>query len=145
VKLFGWGGTRLTPLSTVVAVFSLLVVAGCTSPAVTSAGPSVEIAERPLPHQAPFFVPPGAVVACAGVGLQAVLRGNPNDPRVAWLINPDGSRFDVVWPAGYRARFAPRLEVLDAAGNVVIRDGDPVSGGCVTDQPRVLLLEPPFK
>jgi hypothetical protein len=63
---------------------------------------------------------------------------------LAWLVNNLGTRHDVVWPAGYRARFIPKLEVLDADGTVVLREGDPVTGACVTSEPGVYLLMPPF-
>jgi hypothetical protein len=85
---------------------------------------------------------------CAGVGLDAVLHGSPTDPRVAWLDNNMGGtpRMEVSWPAGYRARFNPNLEVLDENGNVVIREGDAVTGACGNNPDTgMLYLEPPFK
>ena len=69
---------------------------------------------------------------CRGIGLDATLTGDPGDPRVAWLIGRGGDRIDVVWPAGFRARFSPLIEILDPSGTVVLRDGDPVTGGCTT-------------
>jgi hypothetical protein len=94
---------------------------------------------------------------CAGVGLDAVLRGSPGDPRVAWLevnlpagyspeASTSGPEPTVVWPAGYRARFAPNVEILDASGNVVLRDGDHIDGACGNDpDTNTLYLEPPFQ
>ena len=91
---------------------------------------------------------------CGGVGLDAVVRGSPTDPRVVWLenrIHAPGQgyvpRLEAVWPAGYRARFTPTLEVVDGWGNVAIRDGDPVTGAC---GPRggslsELVMVPPFR
>jgi len=67
-------------------------------------------------------VPPDRL--CLWVGLDATLRGDPDDPDVAWLAYP-GGRVEVVWPPGYRARFAPRLEILDPRGRVVLREGQP--------------------
>ena len=107
-------------------------------------GPSLATGEIALPTAAPLVLPSGAVEACGGVGISAVLRGDPHDPRVAWLVN-NGTRVNITWPPGYRARFVPALEVLDAAGNVVLHDGDPVTGACVTADPDLLHLEPPFK
>ena len=85
----------------------------------------------------------GTPMACAGVGLAAVLQGDPNDPQVAWLDSMmDGAgRQEVIWPAGYTARFTPDLEILDADGHVVIRGGDFVDGGCV-EGPKLLLMPP---
>jgi hypothetical protein len=87
--------------------------------------------------------------ACAGVGLDAVLRGSPSDPQVAWLESSMGgtlSRRDVTWPAGYHARFNPKIEILDENGNVVLRDGDAVEGACGYDPDTGwTYLQPPFK
>jgi hypothetical protein len=116
-----------------------------TPTAVNSLAPaeSLVLGEVVLPTEVPQVLPSGMTEACAGIGLDAVLHGAPNDPRVAWLINNLGTRIDAIWPVGYRARFAPTLEVLDAAGDVVLREGDPVTGGCVAGDGH-LLLEPPF-
>ncbi len=83
--------------------------------------------------------------ACAMIGFSAVLHGSATDPHLTWVVNDLGTRIDVLWPPGYRARFTPNLEVLDASGVVVARSGDPVGGGCGTGNPHVVLLEPPLK
>ena len=85
-----------------------------------------------------------AINPCAGVGLGATLAGSPTDPRVAWLVYSQGGRSEIVWPAGFTARFDPDLAVLDASGKVVYRAGDHIDGGCVVggvDSP--LLILPP--
>ena len=106
------------------------VLAGCApSPAPTST--------------AAFTLPtvPSADGACAGIGLMdTTLAGSPTDPRLAWLVQPGGKRLDVVWPPGFTARFVPALEILDAAGDVLLRAGDTVAGGCTGDP--YLLIEP---
>jgi len=133
-------------MSMVLALLALLSLSACASPV-----PSVSVFPLPsgeyvLPTEAPLDVPSGAAAVCAGMAINAVVRGDAADLRVAWLVDVDlGSRIDVVWPSGYRARFAPRLEVLDGAGTVVLRDGDHVTGGCVTGDGHLLLLNPPFK
>jgi hypothetical protein len=85
--------------------------------------------------------------ACAGVGLDAVLRGSPTDAMVAWLENTGtNARRDVTWPAGYHARFTPNIEILDQNGSVVLRDGDHVDGACgYNPDTGWTYLEPPFK
>lgn len=109
----------------VLVLVGALLLAGCES--VTSA-PS------PLPSGL-YAVPTidtGKFDACAGVGLaDARLTGSPEDPRVAWLTGKYG-RKDVVFPAAFTARFTPDLEILDAGGKVVARDGQVIEGGCVT-------------
>jgi hypothetical protein len=89
--------------------------------------------------------PPGVDAACAGVGLSAVLRGSPTDPSLAWIetFPGGGGRREVAWPAGFSARFAPGLEILDATGRVVLRDGDFIEGACGKIGDR-LLVSPPF-
>jgi hypothetical protein len=69
---------------------------------------------------------------CAGTGLDAVLHGSPTDPHIAWLTNNFSTppRLEIVWPAGYRARFDPDLEIVDENGNMVMREGDTVTGDC---------------
>jgi hypothetical protein len=72
---------------------------------------------------------------CAGVGLSAVLHGSPNYQHVAWLesnVRGDVRRTEVLWPAGYRARFSPSLEILNESGIVVLREGDAITAGCTT-------------
>jgi hypothetical protein len=102
-----------------------------------------------------YTVPPVWLgTMCAGVGVEATLHGDPSDPRIAWLENrlgvPEGTtgrRMDVVWPAGFRARFTPKLEVLDDLGQVVLREGDLVGGACGSpvDGSGFYYLTPPFK
>jgi hypothetical protein len=81
---------------------------------------------------------------CAGVGTEATLAGSRTDPRLAWMVDSQGGRHEIVWPRGFTARFDPDLAVLDASGKVVYRAGDKIDGGCVTggeDSP--LLILPP--
>jgi hypothetical protein len=71
--------------------------------------------------------------ACAGYGLaDALLRGDPKAPgEKVWLepIGPGARKPRLVtWPAGFRARFTPRLELIDASGLVVAREGDRLTG-----------------
>lgn len=70
---------------------------------------------------------------CAiGIGLDATLHGSASDARLTWAIDRStGIRLDLLWPHGYSARFLPSLEVLDASGRVVGREGDRIIGACV--------------
>jgi hypothetical protein len=78
--------------------------------------------------------------ACAGIGLQAALTGDPHDRRFAWLKDASsGGRIDVVFPPGFSARFTPNLEILNAADQVVGREGDPVEGGCIVGSGTLVL------
>jgi hypothetical protein len=102
---------------------------------------------RPNEYALPTNSVPAWLGMCGGVGLDAVVRGSPSDPRIAWLENHLGgtSRMEATWPAGYRARFTPRLEILDGWGNVMLRDGDTVSGSCASGESNGgQLLVPPF-
>ncbi len=135
-------------LAAVIAAVALLIcaalVAGCSSEPSPTPPPTERV--RPdgsiaLPGWTPPPVPSGIPVACGGVGFEAVLHGDPDDPRVTWLESiRNAQRIDVIWPAGYSARFSPELEVLDEGGGVAMRGGDPVDGGCVTGDPDVFLV-----
>jgi hypothetical protein len=80
---------------------------------------------------------------CAGVGTEATLAGSRTDPRLAWMVDPQGGRHEIVWPRGFTARFDPDLAVLDASGKVVYRAGDKIDGACVRGEDRPLLILPP--
>jgi hypothetical protein len=87
-----------------------------------------------------------ANAACAGVGLAAVIHGDPDDPDVVWLGGfPAGNdRLKVAFPAGYRAVFDPGLQIVDGAGRIQMREGDFVDGACGQPVPDHWLLAPPF-
>jgi hypothetical protein len=102
------------------------------------------------PSQGTFAIrtmpkPAGPNEICAGVGLDAQLHGDPTDARVAWLINRCGPPLQIVWPFGFSARFTPNLEILDADGNVVIREGGAVTGTCDNNADGSVYIIPPFK
>lgn len=134
----------VAPGQAAVDVSAVFDTGSCTIKVASSMTP-VASGEIALPTEPPIGLPPGTPVACAGIGISAVLHGDAADPHVAWLVNNLGTRINVTWPVGYRARFTPNLEVLDTDGLVVLREGAPVSGGCVTADVDVLHLEPPFK
>jgi hypothetical protein len=68
---------------------------------------------------------------CRGVGADLVIHGSATDPRVTRATGEDGDRrFEILWPVGYSARFVPGLQVLDASGTVVAREGDRLTGAC---------------
>lgn len=126
----------------VVVLAAIVLLAACSAPA-----PSASLlppGEFALPTEAPIELPSGAVEACGGIAIEARLHGDPADPHLAWLVDNSGLRREVVWPPGYRARFSPSLEVLAPTGVAVLREDDPVSAACVTGDPGILLLEPPF-
>jgi hypothetical protein len=76
---------------------------------------------------------------CAGAGYVGEFRlhGAADDPHLAWMIRPDGSRTELAWPVGFSARFSPTLEVLDGQGRVIASEGSVVQGGCATADPGV--------
>jgi hypothetical protein len=118
---------------------------GNTPSPIASPAAVLPAGEVALPALVRPSLEPGVEWGCAGIGLSdAVLHGDAQDPKVAWL-SLGSSRIDVLWPAGFRARFNPRLEVLDEAGTVIARERDPVWGGCTTATHNVLSMEPPFE
>ena len=117
----------LVRLGPVVALLSL-VTAGCYSSALPTATPipsgfidlAVELSPSFPPHD-------GSVIACGMSGFDdSVLHGSPSAADPVWLeaVARPGVKIAVRWPAGFRARFAPKLELLDPGGTVVARDGD---------------------
>lgn len=80
---------------------------------------------------------------CLFLSFEGVLRGDPEAERIAWLELPN-DRWEVVWPSGYRARFAPRLQILDQGGRVVIEEGGRVTSACAVGDPDTVLLRVPF-
>jgi hypothetical protein len=73
---------------------------------------------------------------CRGVGLDGILRGSANDARVLWMEDrATGERVELIWPAGYHARDDFGLEVLDDSGTFVGKEGDLVTGACITGAP----------
>lgn len=130
----GWQGCRrraIVERRRVLAVLVMLV------PLV-----SCSLAPTPSPHRLPTLASDNG--GCRDIGLSgAELAGSPEDPRVAWLDLDGGGRREIVWPPGFTARFTPQLEVLDAAGSIVFRAGDSISGGCTAgpaDNPAALLV-----
>lgn len=119
---------------------AVAIAAGCSS-TVPSVPPATPAIGTPLPTTA--FQPPqsGTPGPCAGVGLDAILHGDPSDPGLTWIVDRgSGLRTEALWPAGFSARFDPSLEVLDASGRVVHHEGDLIDGGCVTGDDRQILL-----
>lgn len=116
-----------------------------SAPALTPSSSVAALSPGELPLPTPPFVnnPPDI---CAGVGIGALLRGDAPDPALTWVEDTTThTRRDVVWPVGYRARFTPRLEVLDASGAVVLREGDLISGTCGITTDGRFYLAPPFR
>lgn len=109
-------------------VLAVMLVAGCSTTAPSPTLPTIQ------------------ANGCEGVGLlNATLAGDANDPHLAWLVQ-NGTRMDVVFPAGFTARFNPRLEIVDGSGAAVAHEGDVIDGACVTGpdvQDRLLILWEP--
>ncbi len=85
----------------------------------------------PTPAPQVFELPaqPGFNGTCAGLGIEAELHGDPDDPRVTWIVER-GTRMETIWPPGYTAQFTPDLVVFDAHGDVVAVEGDETTGLC---------------
>ena len=140
---YGWGMVRVG--RRIVAGILLIAAVGiaCTNPAPppTQVPTPNDIGIR-LPASTHWPPPPATPPPCAGVGLDAILHGNPTDQDVTWLEDrASGARIRVSWPDGFRARFDPVLLVIDLTGRVVHREGDVIEGGCV-DGDRMLLGYP---
>jgi hypothetical protein len=69
------------------ALLAGLIVAGCAI-------------QKPLPAVVDS-------ISCRGAGIEATLRGDASDPRIAWLQDDAGNDISLVWPPGWTARFSP--------------------------------------
>jgi hypothetical protein len=101
-----------------------IVVAG---PDPSSAAPVVQLATWPEP-------PPASGLCPAALMGGVTLRGDPaSQSRPVWVESRGGLQRLVVWPYGFSARFSPDLELLNAQGDVVAREGDvlDLGGGAV--------------
>lgn len=67
--------------------------------------------------------------------LPFTLAGDPSKSPPAWGIEPDGRRFEIVWPPGFRARFTPDLEIVDPNGSLIARAGTVGGIGGAGDDP----------
>lgn len=88
--------------------------------------------EQATPSLSPVALPVADFPnACRGIGIDAILHGDPGDARSAWL-SVGGVRNELVWPPGYKAVFNPSLVVLDEGGAPVLHEGDHINGGCLS-------------
>ena len=119
------------------------MVFACAAPPPPSRIPEATAGDDfPLPGTIVWPAPPATPPPCAGVGLDAILHGDPADPAITWLEDRvSGARSEVTWPVGFRARFEPKLVIVDLTGQVVHREGDAIDGGCV-DGGRIVLGYP---
>ncbi len=131
-RRYGQSATRVLTAACLASV-----VAACST---LAPQPSLRAGEYLVPV-ADFTGPNGAELICAGAAFGGVLHGSAADPRHVWMTYPDGSRAELAWPAGYRGRFDPGLELLDVSGRVVGREGSLIDGGCRTADPHVLRVE----
>jgi hypothetical protein len=128
-RAYGWLTYSL------LAALVMVMLAGCGTGS-PSASPGANPSFR-LPTA-------GLLGASDGIGLDGVLAGYPSDPRVAWLAVTGGGRRELVFPLGFTARFSPDLEILNASGEVVFKEGDHIDGGCLTVMPGLpVLVTPP--
>lgn len=88
-------------------------------------------------------VPSGQTILCSAAQLiPFTLTGDARTTPSVWGIRSiDGSRFEIVWPYGFHARFDPTLEVLDPTGQVVAKAGLVSDAGGVGGGDSVFICE----
>lgn len=125
----------MRPRLLVLSVIVMLAAACGTS---SSAGPlgSLSLTATPTPTglEGTVALPALTAAQAAGSCLQDtgywVLRGSATGPWIAWAEGMAGPEMQLAWPAGYRARFMPLLEVLAPDGTIVAREGTPITTAC---------------
>jgi hypothetical protein len=129
VRLIGPMAVRVIRAPILIA----LVVAGCGIGPSVSPRPATLMPATPLPSGYVTIstlsgqIPEGPNPACADVWLgNAFLHGDPTAGVPVWIVpdsHPDAEKVEVVWPFGFSARFTPDLELLDAHGVIIGREG----------------------
>lgn len=141
----GRSGLGLLAAAGLVLVLALAAASmgGGTNTPDTLPSTTPDLASPPAPSALPVVRiptwpdPPPASGACPLAHLGRVtLRGDPAGlSRPVWVQRIDGGQqLDIVWPYGFTARFNPDLELLNAEGEVVAREGDvlDLGGGVVS-------------
>ena len=97
-----------------------------TQPASASPIPSATRSAVQGPPIATFALGPGDGCDSLGVAdpVFGALAGAVDDPEVAWLLERDGRRLAIAWPAGFTAWFDPDVELRDGDGRTVGRKDD---------------------
>ena len=81
-----------------------------------------------------FPLPVADVLSCPTAAIEDVLRASPTDARRVWLEGRPATR--LVWPPGYTVRFTRETaEIVDANGDVALRDGTELTGLCLLGPP----------
>lgn len=163
-------GSKVSLRSAIAILTVSLAVVACESD--VNPGPGAQISygspgPPPGAEGQTVTVPTSCWPGCGGPVMTAlvggVLAGSATvDGGCLWLIQlrpPSAAgvparRMPVIWPAGFKAHFAP-VELLDATGKVVARAGDRVefggglgpvnrSGRCMLDRPDAAIVESPI-
>ena len=136
----------------IVALVCALVFAGCAAPA---GNPT----ETPTPEQRPVETPEPTPTASFDVASERPTREPTNDDELSgvlgadsieggcgYLQTDDGTRYQVIYPAGWDLALSP-LELTSPDGEVVARGGDEVTvrGSVSTDMASICQIGPIFQ
>ncbi|HEX5467176.1 MAG TPA: hypothetical protein VFW92_10935 [Candidatus Limnocylindrales bacterium] len=118
--------------SAAMAVVLVVVAVGLLGCSATPGASIVAVRTRPP-------APSGQQILCSvALHVPFTLVGDPTaDPPDWGVTRADARRFDIVWPAGFTARFDPDLEILDPSGAVVARAGTISDAGGTGDDQTV--------
>ena len=139
-------------LALVALVFA--VVAGCAAPErppgttdapkPTSPPPSPTASVQPSPRSS--LEPASDQPAPDGVPLVGILGADAVEGGCAYLQADDGTRYEVIYPDGWRVQTSP-LQLLDPDGAVVANGGDDVAvrGSIANDMASICQIGPIFR
>lgn len=84
--------------------------------------------------------------APAGDSVTGVLGADAVEGGCAYLASPDGTRYEVIYPDGWRVQLSP-LQLLDPDGAVVATGGEEVTvrGSLAGDMASICQIGPIFR
>lgn len=98
------------------------------------------------PRASASFTPSSEQPVPVGDAITGVLGADAIEGGCAYLASPDGTRYEVIYPDGWRVQLSP-LQLLDPDGSVVAVGGDEVTvrGSLAGDMASICQIGPIFR
>ena len=134
---------RVAWLTAMTLCWLAIVLAGCggTSEIRTGGGGLRTFTVVHGPNGEPVLCNASAV---APHGLQGTFRGDAGAAEPVWLEAADGRHMSVIWPEGFAVRFLPDAVLYTERGVAVLRAGDQIELGQVSEGSAKGTFEDPY-